>query len=109
MGRRQGRDQRPLPVVDFGATSYLAGPLAFGGTHDQTQVREILHASTGAHVIAAAAIIAISVVVIGVVFFGLRRRTDAGSSQVTLRYRSGTTVTLDATEVEHARPSFRRR
>jgi hypothetical protein len=58
-------------------------------------------------VIAAISIIGVWLVVIGVVvYFGLlRRRLAPEPSTVTLQYRSGTTVTLEATEVERAHPA----
>ena len=55
--------------------------------------------------IAAIGIITVWLAVIGTVVFVAARRRSREASKVTLQYRSGTTVTLDATEVERARPS----
>jgi len=53
-------------------------------------------------VIAAIGIITVWLTVIGTVVFVAARRRSREASKVTLQYRSGTTVTLEATEVPRA-------
>ena len=55
--------------------------------------------------IAAIGIITVWLTVIGTVVFVAARRRSREASKVTLQYRSGTTVTLEATEIERVRPS----